>query len=96
MKPTQSPNTQSKEVESWKVEFTRRFVIEKNNQGLPFVTNPVAVKDFIDSLLSSTRQQVQEEIVGKAMSCCKDEFNNYTLTGEQIEEKISLLKETTK
>jgi hypothetical protein len=34
--------------------------------------------------IEEVRQQTAKEII----EMCRDEFNNYTLTGEEIEEKI--------
>jgi hypothetical protein len=105
-KPTQSLNTQSakdidviptqsKELE-WEKEFDKRFVHQDKEFGQYYTGGtPMLIKQFIKDLLSSTRQQVQEEMVDKVEKMTSDiaYLDRHYVNKQRA---ISLLKETTK
>lgn len=73
-KSTQTyPNLLKTTQGDWKVEFTKRFVIEKNNVGIPYVTNPVEVKQFIAQELAKQRQGFRELVQSKRRVCSYQE-----------------------
>jgi hypothetical protein len=124
MKPTQSPNTQSKltekqfnemadqafEVtakesnfeafksqskEAWEQEFNDLFLTMIRIGNIEFDQSNIAViRNFIRTIISSTRQQVQEEMMADLKKVLQEQFTPDL--EEAIFEELSLLKETTK
>jgi hypothetical protein len=83
---TPSPNTQSKEVE-WKEQLGKAL----KSLGLGMSGSQADfIFEHVESLFSSTRQQVQEEMVRKLESMLDDGRP----LGDLIKKEISLLKET--
>lgn len=84
--------------QDWELEFTKQFVLENNNQGFPWVTNPVGVKKFIKSVIAQTiRMELEQffhKLVCKYQTTATEKLDKtYTITLEIPAKDIKKLKE---